>query len=319
MQLSFAPNLFVLGAAKSGSTTLHRYLDRLPDVCMSRPKEPFFFEAFYDRGLDFYREHYFGHYQGERYIGDARHRNLFLPYVPDRIKAVSPDARLIAILRHPVDRALSHWHHYHARGIDQASFKRAISEDIKRIASGKRVETPEEQAQHADRMFVGEDKHRLGLGLYRTYVDTGYYAQQLQRYFDRFDAKQLHVILFDDLEHQPEAMFERLRAFLRVEQPPDDEPEVLHANAALPQPPGRLEQFRRRLDQFGSRQSWRSIVPAGLRATAKAWLRRSDYAKTSVRKPSVSPRTRAMLLRHYEPHTRALEEMLGRSLDAWRT
>jgi hypothetical protein len=89
------PNFFILGAAKCGTSSLRGYLSRHPEVFMSDPKEPFFFEAEYEKGFDFYWRRYFSDWQGEPAIGEARHRNLFLPYVTKRIAASVPDAKLL--------------------------------------------------------------------------------------------------------------------------------------------------------------------------------------------------------------------------------
>src|SRR5436190_811051 len=59
------PSFFVVGAAKSGTTSLHVYLDQHPDIFMSKPKEPFFFEAEYDRGPEYYYRRYFGGWNGQ--------------------------------------------------------------------------------------------------------------------------------------------------------------------------------------------------------------------------------------------------------------
>src|SRR5204862_1223537 len=109
------PSFFVVGAAKSGTTSLHVYLDQHPDIFMSKPKEPFFFEAEYDRGPEYYYRRYFGGWNGQREVGESRHRNLYFPYIPARIHSYNPNARIIAVLRNPAERAISHWWHWYAR------------------------------------------------------------------------------------------------------------------------------------------------------------------------------------------------------------
>lgn len=93
------PDFFILGAAKCGTTSLHAWLDFHPDILMSDPKEPFFFEAEYERGREYYRETYFKHWQGQPLTGDARHRNLYFSYIPERIRELNPAARFIILLR----------------------------------------------------------------------------------------------------------------------------------------------------------------------------------------------------------------------------
>src|SRR5437016_1099947 len=89
------PSIFLLGAAKCGTTTLSTLLEGLPDVCFSVSKEPWFFEVEYEQGLDYYRRRYFRHWCGESLLAEGRHRNLYLPWVPQRIHTTNPHAKLI--------------------------------------------------------------------------------------------------------------------------------------------------------------------------------------------------------------------------------
>lgn len=199
----FLPNLFILGAAKCGTTTLYQYISGLTDVCMSKPKEPFFFEAEFDRGLDFYHRKYFSHWRGEVVVGEARHRNLILPYVPPRIHKLNPNAKLIVLVRNPIDRAFSHWYHLFARNSEELGFCEAIQEDLKRIEKGLKCDTPEEIKQHILKLPREAEDKEIGLGLYRTYLDSGYYYEQIERYLSLFPRENIKVIVFEDLVTKP--------------------------------------------------------------------------------------------------------------------
>ncbi len=205
------PNFFIVGAAKSGTTFLYHYLKQHPDIFMSNPKEPFFFEAEFEKGLDFYRQKYFQSYKGERIIGEARHRNLYLPYVPQRIKELSPEAKIIIILRNPIERAYSHWWHWYSRKEENLSFEEALYEDLKRIKKGI--------------LFFGEEGEKLwkknfdfktGKNEYRTYLDSGYYAEQIKRYFNLFPKENIKIIFSDDLFKEPQKILEDVFQFLEV-------------------------------------------------------------------------------------------------------
>ena len=100
-------HLFLLGVAKCGTIFLSGQLDQHPDLHMSNPKEPFFFEAEYLRGLRFYQDKYFGGHELSQKTGEARHRNLLLPYVPKRIADSVMAPRFVVFLRDPVERTLS--------------------------------------------------------------------------------------------------------------------------------------------------------------------------------------------------------------------
>jgi hypothetical protein len=81
------PTFLILGGAKCGTSSIRYYMDQHPEVFFSTPKEPIFFEAEYERGLDFYWQKYFQGWNGECAVGEARVYNLYLPYVVDHIRA----------------------------------------------------------------------------------------------------------------------------------------------------------------------------------------------------------------------------------------
>jgi hypothetical protein len=183
-----APTFYLLGAQKCGTSSLHYYLHQHPDVCVSWPKEPVFFEAYWDRGLQWYWNTYFSHWAGEPVIGEARVRNLYLPYVAPRIKEVSPSAKLVAIVRNPVDRAFSTWMMWTARGHERRSFEEAVEDELARLQSGPAA-----------------------------CVELGHYARQLRRYLEFFPRDALHVLFTEDLREDPAREMQRLFRFLDVD------------------------------------------------------------------------------------------------------
>lgn len=195
------PSFFLLGAAKCGMTPLHAYLEQHPEICMSRPAEPAYFESEFDRhGTAYYFNRYFSHWAGEPIVGESRHRNLYLPYVAPRIFDYNPDARLLIILRNPVERAISHWWHWYSRGKETLRLREALAADLKRIEAGYRLETEYEQAIY--KRTASEDCK----GMLRTYLDSGYYDDQIQRYLALFPRDRLKVVLFEDFSRDPQAV-----------------------------------------------------------------------------------------------------------------
>lgn len=311
----FIPNLFILGAAKCGTTTLHQYLNRLPDICMSEPKEPFYFEAEYGQGIEFYRKKYFAHWHGEAIKGDARHRNLLLPFIPDRIRQVNPDAKLIVLVRNPTDRAFSHWYHNYSRDSEDLSFPDAIEVDLQRIRSGLRCDTEEEILQHIERLPRPAPGKVIGLGLYRTYLDSGYYFEQIERYLALFPEGNLKIILFDDLVQQPQQVMADVLSFLGLEKGLNMIAERLWANPARPLPKGRSSLYTHyyQLVQNPGDNLFRlrSILPDRLRKFIK-------YRLMPV--PSIfrmDPETRNWLNDHYLEHNDKLAGYLGTDTSNW--
>ena len=289
MNKEFLPNLFVLGAAKCGTSTLHNYLKEMVDICMSDPKEPFFFEGEFQRGLGFYQKKYFNHWEGEKIIGESRHRNLILPYVPERIFQVNPQAKLIVIIRNPVDRAISHWKHLRIRNSEELSFKEAIEIDLNRISSGKNCSTKEEIKNHILKLQPEKRGQVMGKGLYRTYVDSGYYALQIKRYLSIFPLENLKIIRFNDLIHQPESTIKHIISFLGLS------PERNHFTGEIwSNRTGRKESVFRKLKQ-----------------------RVKQTTKRKVSKSEIDEKTVDFLYEHFTDFNKELEDLTNMTFDDW--
>ena len=171
------PGAFVLGAPRTGTTSLAHWLGRTPGAFVPRAKElkVLALERSLDHGqLDWYANHYTDAAAGSVLI-DASPQYLASPLAPGRIAALRPDARMVAILREPVSRALSH-HAFHAFwGADQRTFADAMAAELSDPA--------------------GAGPHG--------YLATSRYAPQLRRYLDTFPAEQLLTLRFEDLQADP--------------------------------------------------------------------------------------------------------------------
>ncbi len=295
------PTFFILGAAKCGTTSLHELLAQHPDVCMSNPKEPLFFEAEFENGPEFYMEKYFSHCCGEKEIGESRHRNLYLPHIPDRIRTLAPDARFIVLARHPVDRAWSHWWHWYVRGVEANSFEAAIRRNLVRIEGSGDVWSEADIARYAETL-----DRATGFSPLESYVDSGYYARQIRRYADRFGPDRVKILLFEDFVADPRGTAGEVFAFLGL--PAQRIANVAPHNVSAPKRGHGL------LDRLG-------CLP-GVRRLPREFRRSMRNAVSRILgddRPRMAGDTRAMLVEHYEPHIRELEEMTGRSLPHWRS
>lgn len=294
------PTFFVLGAAKCGTTSLHYMLSQHPDVLMAQPKEPVFFEAEYERGLAYYAERYFGEWSGQRAVGEARGANLLLPYVAPRIHADFPEARLIAILRHPVDRAYSHWWMRHTRGWESLSFADAIADNEARLAVRPWFEGPAGEEAWRATLLPGR-----GVAQVRTYLDLGFYADQLERYLRLYPRGQLRVLLLEDLQQDPGAVMNELFGFIGVA-PQAVQPDTTPQNVAT-------TRGRTRLVRFVAAAGVGKIFPRALRDGLKARL-----TARKARRPALDPALRQRLCERYAPQTARLEALLGRDLSHWK-
>src|ERR671929_75877 len=130
------PNFFIIGAMKSGTTALYYYLEQHPEVYMSPVKEPnFFCSQEQKNGADAVTdirayERLFRGVLGETAVGEASHCYLYEPRAAAAIRRCVPEAKLLAILRNPIDRAFSHFLHMVRTGSEPLSdFAQALREE----------------------------------------------------------------------------------------------------------------------------------------------------------------------------------------------
>ncbi|AFY76732.1 MAG: sulfotransferase [Hydrococcus sp. C42_A2020_068] len=202
------PNFLIIGAAKAGTTALHTYLQQHPQIYMTPDKETNFF-AFEGEHLNFQGpgdeainqfsiielESYQAEFQNvsdEKAIGEACPLYLYHAKAPERIYSYIPHVRLIAILRHPVDRAYANFLHIIRDDREPCrDFAQALQQEKKRI----------------------EDNWEW----FWHYIQLGYYSIQLKRYYDIFDREQIRVYLYEDLCQNPLALIQDIFCFLGVD------------------------------------------------------------------------------------------------------
>jgi hypothetical protein len=194
------PDFLILGAQKSGTTALYAYLRWHPEITGPSWKEVSYFDRHYRRGASWYRGH-FPSRAGGRLVGEASPGYLFHPLAPERVRATVPEAKLIALLRDPVDRALSHYHHEVALGREPLSFEEAIEAE------------PERTRGEAQRLAREPGYFSQAWWDY-TYLARGRYAEQLERWLAVFPQEQLLIVPSDDLADDPAGTHARVLDFL---------------------------------------------------------------------------------------------------------
>jgi hypothetical protein len=294
------PNLFLVGAPKSGTTAMYRYLADHPRIFMAPVKEPHFFGSdlinrYGTQDPDRYAKLFSGA-GNARLVGEASVWYLVSTRAAIEIKEHSPAARIVIMLRDPVDMLHSlHAQRLYTGNENIVDFSAALDAESDR-ARGDRIPL---------RCHVVQ-----GL-LYRRVVD---YAAQVQRFFDAFGRAQVHVIIYDDFKTDPAAVYRQLLTFLAVE---DDgrsnfavhnaskRPRSLIANRFIKKPSGAVRQLARR---FLSEDQKRRLG---------RWL----IAHTAVHapRPTLDPHIRDRLRREFTPKVRELEALLSRDLRSWRT
>jgi hypothetical protein len=293
------PDFYLVGAPKAGTTSLYQYLAGHPDVFLPARKELWLFGSDLeirnrrrwsaDDLPELYRDAPAGACRGLAYVW-----YLYSREAAADIAAVRPDGRILIVLRDPV-AAL---HALHSEFVydgneDIADFGAALAAESDRCA-GRRI--------------PAEAHFPAGL-CYRSSVR---YAEQVERYLDRFGAEHVHVVLFDDLVADPERTGSQLLSFLGLS--PQPQLRFPHAN---PNKRARSVSIRRLLADPPPqlRRVVRGLVPAAARRAA--YRRAEDLNATMPARPSLPSDIGDRLRAELEPEVRRLEALLGRSLASW--
>jgi hypothetical protein len=196
------PDFLVLGAQKAGTTALYAYLRRHPQVTGPSWKEVSFFDRHWARGESWYRGNFpnLARTRG-KLVGEASPSYVFHPLAPRRVKELVPNARLIALVRNPVDRALSHYNHEVALGREPLSFEDALDAEDERLRG-------EAERMTADPRYFSREWWG------HTYKARGRYAEQLEHWLAVFPREQLLVVSSDDLGAEPERTHAQVLEFL---------------------------------------------------------------------------------------------------------
>ena len=201
-----APSFLVIGAQRSGSTTLYRYLAAHPRILPPLRKEVHYFDFQYAKGRAWYLAHFPGIHK--RITGNYRAITfeaspyyMVHPLAPERVRSFNPDMKLIAILRNPADRAHSHYHHAARRGVETLTFEEAIAAEPERLSGTERLlaRGPDYYSRH----------HR-----HFSYLDRGRYAHYLESWLNHFPRKNLFVLRSEDLFEDPHRGMNRVFGFL---------------------------------------------------------------------------------------------------------
>ncbi|MBM6402709.1 sulfotransferase [Phycicoccus sp. CSK15P-2] len=190
------PDFLVVGAQRAGTTSLYRTLTRHPDVLPAGlHKGVHYFDTAYDRGPQWYRAHFplrataarVARRTGRRPVtGEASPYYMFHPLAPERIARDLPHAKVVVMLRDPVERAYSAYTHESARGFETESFERALELEPERLAG-------------VEERFA-RDPHHVSLEhQHNAYLSRGHYAEQLERLAAHLGRDRILVVDSDEL------------------------------------------------------------------------------------------------------------------------
>jgi hypothetical protein len=298
------PDFFIVGAPKCGTTAMDHFLAVHPEIFMAR-KEMHFFGAdlrfapqFYRRDLPAYLAE-FAATDRRRLAGEASVWYLSSENAAAEMKAFNPDARVIIMLRNPVEMIHSLYYQFRFDGNEHLeSFGDALAAEDDRRA-GRRLGR----------------QHYFAQGL--VYRDAARYARQVERYFHAFGRDRVHVIIYDDFAANPDAAFHRTLEFLGVAPHAiQGGARVINGNKHVKNPV-----LRAVLNDPSLRRAVlaaRPWLPKAIFSTlgrTEARLRRLNTSP--VARTALAPELRQRLNEEFAPEVERLSALLGRDLTGW--
>jgi len=285
------PNFFIVGTPKAGTTSLYYYLEEHPEVYMSSTKETnyFSYEEIKSQGLFYNEEHiitieqYLSQFDGvttEKAIGEASVSYLFYPSVPEKIKAFNPAAKIIMILRNPVDRGFSHYLMDKRLGFVNTSYEEIVN--------------------------TKGTNSKLGL-YYQQYVSLGLYYEQVKRYLSVFGERQVKILYFEDVANNLQHVIKDLYSFLEVKEDYSFDTTKKHntfENAKNPL-----------IARLYAQKNLRSMLKFVMNDKVQTRVKRLFFSKDD--KPSLSPQLKQALINIYKDDIYKTSGLLQKDLSAW--
>ena len=195
-------DFFIVGAPKAGTTSLYHYLNEHPEISMSSQKEPDYFSdadiqnegMYYGKNrIDTIKKYHslFDDNSESKLKGEASVSYLFYKNVPQNIKTYNPEAKIIIMLRDPIDRAFSHYLMDYRLGLVSDSFEDIIDQ---------------------------KSVHKNAKLFYQQYIELSEYTNQVKRYLNVFDGKEILFIEYEDLKKDALGIVKKTYLFLGVNQ-----------------------------------------------------------------------------------------------------
>ncbi len=274
------PDFIVIGPAKAGSRWIYECLREHPSVCMAKhAKGSRFFEKYYHRGIKWY-ENFFEFCDNTHMNGEVDETYISWPEAAERIYRHLPDIKLITSLRNPIDRTFSAYLYFYRMGIINEPFETALDNYRKILIS-----------------------------------DTFYY-DHLSNYLNYFSTDQILIMLFDDLEKNPEQFIEKVYKFLGIEA--TFKPSVLHTKVNVAKEP--RSRFLNKIAIETSRLLRKlDMLEPYYRARNSRLLQKLLFGKTYGKEyPKMSDSAKSRLQDEYRSQISGLSHLLKADLTHWK-
>lgn len=307
------PNFFIVGSAKSGTTSIYNYLKQHPDIFMSPIKETHHFSTDIDSSK--FRPDYaanlninidswlngdqkkeifhafvkdwdkylklFKNSENQKAIGEVTNSYLYSKEAAKNIRSKFPEGKIIMILRNPVERAFSHFLMDLKSGLETGSFLEAFKKDMA--------------------------KSNKGWGISNVYYEIGMYYEQVKRYLTIFPQEQIKIILYDDYRNDAIKTLKEICNFLNIDSNFEFEFSKEHNKAMIPKSGAVALMMRQKgLKAFAKKifpKSWKNII--------------SKIFFTNKNLPKLSVDDRKYLIELYKEDIQKLSQLINRDLTSW--
>lgn len=285
-------NFFIVGAAKSGTTSLANYLSQHPNIFIPLIKEPKYFsfdentfphhgpgDEIVDANVVKSKSDYeslYADYDEKVCMGDASVDYLFFDGVAERIKEYNPAAKIIIVLRNPVERAYSAYMHLVRDGREKLSFEDALEKEQERAAQNWEF--------------------------FWQYREVGMYSSQVKRYYSVFPENQIMVTLFDDFVNDAQGFVNNVASFLEIDSDWEVDTSKRLNESGIPE--NRiLHNIMNKKNYAKSLLKW--LIPAATRSILK-----DKITSRNLKKKSMPDSAREKLLHYYANDVLELEKIL---------
>ena len=279
------PNFFIVGAAKSGTTSLADYIGQHPSVYMSPVKEPFFFVEDYGWSNEAEYLDLFSDVTNENAIGEASTGYLYDKGAASRIFNFSPEAKIIIILRNPIDMAYSYWKFMSLVGNEKLSFEDAIDINEQEFRFTSHFK---EQAVNWWASYI--------------YLDRAMYANQVKNYIQVFGESRVKLLIFEEFISDPIRLCRDVFEFLGVDNTFIPVMKKLNEGGEMrfKKLPFHRIDFAPRL-----RRILRKLLPAPAREKVRLFLRKLNTKPSNQSK--INDLTKQMLVKFFKPDVENLQ------------
>ncbi|NEP20385.1 MAG: sulfotransferase domain-containing protein [Leptolyngbya sp. SIO4C1] len=290
------PNFLIIGAAKAGTTSIAQYMKQHPQIYISPVKEPYFF-SFEGQTPNFQGpgdsdtfsyavtrladyEHLFDKVNGETAIGEASVSYLHIPETAERISQHLSQVKILVILRDPAERAYAHFMHQIRDGHESTiDFSEALQVEDQRIQDNW--------------MFPWH------------YKRNGFYFEQLSTYLSIFDARQIKVWLYEDLQKDAAGLLKEIFYFLGVDDTFTPDLSVRYNISGIP----KNRTIFNLIDKPNlAKKVLRPLLPQKMRYKLR---------KSALEKPLMSKDIRNHLVNIYRDDILKLQDLINRDLSNW--